>query len=260
MFFTVVRQIGRDNSDVDANGNSKIHFVSSLRPWILPYNNLGEFSHPPELTNKQYIFEDKEKIWYSHPVSHSTRMISSPNILQQKPGPSCFAQRSRNPCSFTFCGVCLTKFSWYCLKGTNDKIRCVCKSDPKNILASVYKCKNENALQLWRKMTIFSLAKLWPIRGFKSTSFIMQEEPELTINQNLLENYLKYGISVCEMDLPQVHIWQFMNSYLHVENIAHFEFIYLQSQENREWKCAVFKWLNEFWSENVKTIPLLLLL
>lgn len=28
--FTVVRQIGRDNSDVDANGNSKIHFVRKL--------------------------------------------------------------------------------------------------------------------------------------------------------------------------------------------------------------------------------------
>lgn len=40
----------------------------------------------------------------------------------------------------------------------------------------------------------------------------MQEEPELTINQNLLENYLKYGISIHEIDLPQVHIWQFMNS------------------------------------------------
>ena len=28
--FTVVRQIGRDNSNVDANGNSKIHFVRKL--------------------------------------------------------------------------------------------------------------------------------------------------------------------------------------------------------------------------------------
>ena len=28
--FTVVRQIERDNSNVDANGNSKIHFVRKL--------------------------------------------------------------------------------------------------------------------------------------------------------------------------------------------------------------------------------------
>lgn len=28
--FTVVKQIGRDNSNVDANGNSKIHFVRKL--------------------------------------------------------------------------------------------------------------------------------------------------------------------------------------------------------------------------------------
>lgn len=156
--------------------------MQTHRLWILPYNDLDEFSHTPELMNKQYIFEDKEKIWYFRPVSRSTRMISSPSILQQELGPSCFARRSRNQSSFTFCGVFLTKFSWYSLKGTNDKIRCVCKSDPKNTLTSVYKCKNENALQLWRKMTIFSLADLWPIRGFKSTSFIMQEQEEMVIN------------------------------------------------------------------------------
>lgn len=91
------------------------------------------FSQTSESMNKQYLSEDKEKLWYSHPVSHSSGMISSPNILQQEPGPSCFAQSMGANILFTSCGVWLPECPWYSLQGTNDEVRCVYKGNQKEI-------------------------------------------------------------------------------------------------------------------------------
>lgn len=149
VFFPIVRQIGRDNSDVDLTVIVNSLCKQSLRPWILPYNNSG--GSFLTLQNWQQYIWGQGKIWYSHPVSHSTRMISSPNILQQEPGTILFCSKKQEPMFFTFCGVCLTKFSWYCLKGTNDKIRCVCKVIQRIFLPMFINVKMKNALQLWER-------------------------------------------------------------------------------------------------------------
>lgn len=93
--FIVVGHSRRDSSAVDFNDNSKIACLSKISD-SEPYKVIIwiNFCQTSESMNKQYLSEDKEKLWYSSPVSHSSGMISSPDILQQEPGPSCFAERT----------------------------------------------------------------------------------------------------------------------------------------------------------------------
>ena len=182
--FTVVRQIRRDSSDVDSDDNSKIHPVSKVSDSEFYHTTFWINFLTPESINKQYIFEDKkygiliqlviQQEWFHHPI-FCNKNLDYPVLLKE----------GEANLLVPFVVFVQQNFLDTVWKGQMMKSGVFTKVIQRIFLLVFINVSMKMLCNYGeKKMTLFSLGKLQPIKGLKSTSFMMQvqEEPEITIN------------------------------------------------------------------------------